>query len=164
MRCNFFSSVCIVFLSISESVEYGDRALPIGTPTREDANLYPAVRPPVLSTDLAFSMNLCCSSAFLKSSLSIESTISVIKTGTGFEDDKYAASMGNRTGAQVENVKLMAEFSRKYNPEIGIKAAGGIHTYSDAMALLEASGRTADPLRFRIGASSTAKIKETAPR
>ena len=88
----------------------------------------------------------------------------MIKTGTGFEDDKYAASMGNRTGAQVENVKLMAEFSRKYNPEIGIKAAGGIHTYSDAMALLEASGRTADPLRFRIGASSTAKIKETAPR
>ena len=87
-----------------------------------------------------------------------------IKTGTGFEDDRYAASMGNRTGAQVENVKLMAELSRQYNPEIGIKAAGGIHTYSDAIALFEASGRIADPLRFRIGASSTAKIKESAPR
>ena len=31
-----------------------------------------------------------------------------IKTGTGFEDDKYAASIGNKTGAQVENVRLMA--------------------------------------------------------
>ena len=85
-----------------------------------------------------------------------------IKTGTGFEDDKYAASIGNKTGAQVENVRLMAELSRKYNPDIGIKAAEGIHTYSDAIALLDASGRIADPLSFRIGASSTAKIKETA--
>ena len=87
-----------------------------------------------------------------------------IKTGTGFEDDKYAASIGNKTGAQVENVRLMAELSRKYNPDIGIKAAGGIHTYSDAIALLDASERIADPLSFRIGASSTAKIKETVVR
>jgi deoxyribose-phosphate aldolase len=86
-----------------------------------------------------------------------------IKTGTGFEDEKYAASIGNKTGAQVENVKLMAELSRKFNPNIGIKAAGGIHTYSDAISLLRASGRNADPLKFRIGASGTRKIMETAP-
>lgn len=85
-----------------------------------------------------------------------------IKTGTGFEDAKYASSLNNKTGAQVENVKLMAEISKKYNPGIGIKAAGGVHSFSGALELLEASGRALDPLKFRIGASSTVKIKESA--
>jgi deoxyribose-phosphate aldolase len=59
---------------------------------------------------------------------------------------------------------MMSEFSSKYNPAIGIKAAGGIHSYSDALRLLQASGRESDPMRFRIGASSTQNIKESAPQ
>ena len=92
----------------------------------------------------------------------MQSGADFIKTGTGFEDKEYAASLGNKTGAQVENVRMMAEFSARYNPSIGIKAAGGIHSYSDAINLLQASGREADPKRFRIGASSTQKIKDSA--
>jgi deoxyribose-phosphate aldolase len=94
----------------------------------------------------------------------MQSGADFIKTGTGFEDKEYAASIGNKTGAQVENVRMMSEFSSKYNPAIGIKAAGGIHSYSDALRLLQASGREADPMRFRIGASSTQNIKESAPQ
>lgn len=83
-----------------------------------------------------------------------------IKTGTGFEDKKYAESIGNKTGAQTENVKLMADIADKYNPNIGIKAAGGIHTYADIIALLGASRREANPNKFRIGASGTRQIRE----
>ncbi len=93
----------------------------------------------------------------------MQSGADFIKTGTGFEDKEYAASLGNKVGAQVENVRLMAELSAKFNPGIGIKAAGGIHSYADAISLLQASGREADPKRFRIGASSTQKIKDSAP-
>ncbi|MEM0137379.1 MAG: deoxyribose-phosphate aldolase [Thermoplasmata archaeon] len=85
-----------------------------------------------------------------------------IKTGTGFEEKEYAQLLGNKTGAQVSNVEMMAEYSEKYNPDIGIKAAGGIHTYKDALDLLRASRREPDPMKFRIGASSTRKIKESA--
>lgn len=52
-----------------------------------------------------------------------------IKTSTGFEDGQYAALLGNNTGAQVENVRLMAELSKQYNPRIGIKASGGAYVH-----------------------------------
>ncbi len=80
-----------------------------------------------------------------------------IKTNTGFEDVQYAALLGNSIGAQVENVRLMAELSKQYNPRIGIKASGGIRSYGQAMELLRASGRQAAPDQFRIG---TSKIRE----
>lgn len=85
-----------------------------------------------------------------------------IKTSTGFEDKDYAGSLGNKAGAQAENIKMMADFSLKYNKNIGIKASGGVHSYSDALNLLSVSGRDADPKQFRIGASGTKKIKESA--
>jgi deoxyribose-phosphate aldolase len=85
-----------------------------------------------------------------------------IKTGTGFEDKKYASSIGNKVGAQVENVRMMAKYSETYNKRIGIKAAGGIHTYAKAVALFHASGKEASPRMFRIGASGTRKLKESA--
>jgi deoxyribose-phosphate aldolase len=91
----------------------------------------------------------------------MESGSDFIKTGTGFEDKEYATLLGNRVGAQIQNVKLMAEYSKKYNHNIGIKAAGGIHSYKDALDLFHASGKNPDPLQFRLGASSTAKIKES---
>ena len=83
-----------------------------------------------------------------------------IKTGTGFEEKEYPQSIGNKTGAQVENVKLMADIADKFNPNIGIKVAGGIHSYEDARDLLDASRRPATPDKFRIGASGTRKIRD----
>ena len=57
-----------------------------------------------------------------------------VKTSTGF----------SRAGATVEDVKLMR---RTVGPEMGVKAAGGIHNRAEALAMLKA-GAT------RIGASS----------
>ncbi|MGC9071307.1 MAG: deoxyribose-phosphate aldolase [Acidilobus sp.] len=90
----------------------------------------------------------------------MESGADFIKTGTGFEDPSYASAIGNQTGARVENVRLMAELSRLYNPGIGIKPAGGVRNVSQVLELLAASGRPPDPRRFRVGTSSARKIYE----
>ncbi len=66
-----------------------------------------------------------------------------VKTSTGF-----AAS-----GAKIEDVRLMRE---AVGAEMGVKAAGGIHSYEEGMAMIEA-GAT------RIGASAGVKIVEEAP-
>ncbi len=61
-----------------------------------------------------------------------------VKTSTGFA----------KGGATIEDVRLMRE---TVGPEMGIKAAGGIKTYEDAVAMIEA-GAT------RLGASSGVAI------
>jgi deoxyribose-phosphate aldolase len=61
-----------------------------------------------------------------------------VKTSTGF-------STG---GATVEDVRLMRE---TVGPDIGVKASGGVRTYDDAVAMLEAGAN-------RMGASATKKI------
>lgn len=66
-----------------------------------------------------------------------------VKTSTGF-------STG---GATVEDIALMREV---VGPDLGVKAAGGIHTYDEAMAMIDA-GAT------RIGASRGVAIVEGAP-
>lgn len=66
-----------------------------------------------------------------------------VKTSTGF----------SKGGATVEDVALMRE---TVGPEMGVKAAGGIHTYEDALAMIEA-GAT------RLGASRGVTIVEGAP-
>lgn len=70
--------------------------------------------------------------------LAQEANADFIKTSTGF-----AAS-----GAVVEDIALMRE---TVGPEMGVKAAGGIHSYEEALAMIEA-GAT------RIGASASLKI------
>jgi deoxyribose-phosphate aldolase len=66
-----------------------------------------------------------------------------VKTSTGFAGG----------GATVEDVRLMR---RTVGPQMGIKAAGGIHSYADALAMVDA-GAT------RIGASAGVEIVEQAP-
>ncbi len=66
-----------------------------------------------------------------------------VKTSTGFASG----------GATVEDVRLMRE---TVGPEMGVKAAGGIHSYAEAMQMIEA-GAT------RIGASGSLQILEGAP-
>ena len=61
-----------------------------------------------------------------------------VKTSTGF----------GTGGAKIDDIKLIRKV---IGEELGIKAAGGIHTYSEATALIEA-GAT------RIGASAGIQI------
>ncbi len=65
-----------------------------------------------------------------------------VKTSTGF---------GTR-GATIEDVELMR---RVVGPEMGVKAAGGIRTYGDAMAMITAGAN-------RLGASAGVKIVQEA--
>jgi deoxyribose-phosphate aldolase len=56
-------------------------------------------------------------------------------------------------GATVEDVKLMRQVVGK---DVGVKAAGGIRTYADAVAMIEAGAN-------RIGTSTAAAIIQGAP-
>ncbi len=75
--------------------------------------------------------------------LAMEAQVDFVKTSTGFASG----------GATVEDVALMR---KTVGPEIGVKAAGGIHTYEEALAMIDA-GAT------RIGASHSIAIIEGAP-
>lgn len=75
--------------------------------------------------------------------LAKEARADFVKTSTGF-----AAG-----GATVDDVALMR---KTVGSEMGVKAAGGIHTYEEALAMIEA-GAT------RIGASRGITIVEGAP-
>jgi deoxyribose-phosphate aldolase len=66
-----------------------------------------------------------------------------VKTSTGF--------FGK--GATVEDVRLMRE---TVGSDFGVKAAGGIRTYADAVAMIEAGAN-------RIGTSTATAIVEAAP-
>lgn len=70
--------------------------------------------------------------------LAVEAGADFVKTSTGF----------STAGAKLEDIRLMRE---TVGPEIGVKASGGIHSYEDAVALIEA-GAT------RLGASASIKI------
>jgi deoxyribose-phosphate aldolase len=70
--------------------------------------------------------------------LSKEAGADFVKTSTGF----------NKWGAKIEDVKLMRE---TVGSEIGVKASGGVHSFEDAISMIEA-GAT------RIGTSSSLKI------
>ncbi|MEM0142561.1 MAG: 2-deoxyribose-5-phosphate aldolase, partial [Candidatus Parvarchaeum sp.] len=83
-----------------------------------------------------------------------------IKTSTGFAEQEYSNSIGNKTGADAANVELMAETIKRLNSKTGIKAAGGIHSYSQIKEILTASKKDLDPKTFRLGMSSTKKIYE----
>ncbi|CDF58140.1 deoxyribose-phosphate aldolase [Thermobrachium celere] len=70
--------------------------------------------------------------------LSVEAGADFVKTSTGF----------SKWGAKEEDVKLMR---RVVGPEKGVKASGGVHSFEDAVKMIEAGAN-------RIGASSSLKI------
>ncbi len=72
--------------------------------------------------------------------IAVEAGADFVKTSTGFGPG----------GASIEDVALMRH---TVGPEIGVKAAGGIHTYAQAQQMI-AAGAT------RIGASAGVKIVE----
>ena len=76
--------------------------------------------------------------------LAVSAGADFVKTSTGF----------GPAGAKVEHVRLMRA---AVGPEVGVKAAGGIRTYRDAMAMIEAGAN-------RIGTSSGISIIQEAKR
>jgi len=74
--------------------------------------------------------------------LACEAEAEFVKTSTGF-------SIG---GATAHDVALMRE---AVGPAVGVKAAGGIRTYADAMTMIAAGAN-------RIGASASVKIMQEA--
>jgi len=73
----------------------------------------------------------------------LESGCDFVKTSTGFGD----------YGAKVEDVKLLRKI---VGSQMGVKAAGGIRTYEDALKMINAGAS-------RLGASSGIKILEGCP-
>ncbi|MFN3386201.1 MAG: deoxyribose-phosphate aldolase [Candidatus Thermochlorobacter sp.] len=67
-----------------------------------------------------------------------------VKTSTGFA----------KTGATVEDVQLMR---KAVGEQLGVKASGGIKTYKDALAMIEAGAS-------RLGTSASVMIMEEARR
>lgn len=76
--------------------------------------------------------------------LAKEAGADFVKTSTGFGSG----------GATVEDVRLMRKV---VGPEMGVKASGGIRTYEQAVAMIEAGAN-------RIGTSSGVKIVEGAQK
>ncbi|WP_276252630.1 deoxyribose-phosphate aldolase [Halomontanus rarus] len=72
-------------------------------------------------------------------SAAVDATAAMVKTSTGFSGG----------GATVADVELMSEY-------LPVKASGGVGSYEEAMAMLEAGAE-------RIGASSGVAILESAP-
>lgn len=75
-----------------------------------------------------------------------------VKTSTGFAIVKTSDGKLGPNGATVHAVELMR---KAVGPEMGVKASGGIHSYEEAVALIQA-GAT------RIGASAGVKIIQDA--
>lgn len=78
----------------------------------------------------------------LASQLAKKAGANFVKTSTGF----------STAGATVEDIRLMR---KTVGPDMGVKASGGIRSYEDAMAMIEAGAS-------RIGASSGISIVEGA--
>ncbi len=76
----------------------------------------------------------------IASKLSKDANADFVKTSTGF----------SKGGATIEAVKLMRE---TVGPNMGVKASGGVHSYEDAINMVNAGAN-------RIGASSGVKIIE----
>ena len=75
--------------------------------------------------------------------IAVDAGADFVKTSTGFNGD----------GATLEDVALMR---KTVGPDIGVKAAGGVRTYDDAAAMIEA-GAT------RIGTSGGVQIVQGKP-
>ncbi len=76
--------------------------------------------------------------------LACEAGAEFVKTSTGF----------SISGATVHDVAMMRQV---VGPGVGVKAAGGIRTYADALAMIDAGAN-------RIGASASVKIMQEAER
>lgn len=94
---------------------------------------------------------ICAKVIFETCYLTEEEIIEVAKIASRVKPDFVKTSTGFGTaGAKVEHVKLMKQYA---GPDVQVKAAGGIRTWEDAKAMIEA-GAT------RLGTSAGIKIVE----
>ena len=95
--------------------------------------------------------NICCKVIFETCYLTEEEIIEVAKVASRVKPDFVKTSTGFGTaGAKVEHVKLMKQYAGE---DVQVKAAGGIRSWEDAKAMIEA-GAT------RLGTSAGIKIIE----
>lgn len=87
------------------------------------------------------------------SHLSPQEAVRFFKTSTGFAK----VPTGQPVGATLEDVRLMTQIAES---KIGIKPAGGVNSYAEAISYWKAAGAPLDnrglidPYRFRIGSSN----------
>lgn len=94
---------------------------------------------------------ICCKVIFETCYLTEEEIIEAAKIASRVKPDFVKTSTGFGTaGAKAEHVRLMKQYA---GDEVQVKAAGGIRTWADAKAMIEA-GAT------RLGTSSGVKIIE----
>jgi len=102
-------------------------------------------------TDLTRSLGVLSKFIVETGSLNDQEKVSICKIANRIRPDFMKTSTGyGPSGATVHDVRLMRE---SLQPEIQIKAAGGIRSYSEAVALLKAGAS-------RIGTSSGVAIVE----
>ena len=100
---------------------------------------------------VARTAGICAKVIFETCYLTEEEIIEVAKIASRVKPDFVKTSTGFGTaGAKVEHVKLMKQYA---GPDVQVKAAGGIRTWEDAKAMIEA-GAT------RLGTSAGIKIIE----
>lgn len=86
--------------------------------------------------------------------LAAEAGAHFIKSSTGFVEEAYAKSLGNTPHATPERAAEIAKFIRERGYRMGVKMAGGIRTFEQARAIVEAIGFGEDPSRVRLGTST----------
>lgn len=100
---------------------------------------------------IARKANICCKVIFETCYLTQEEIIEVAKVASRVKPNFVKTSTGFGTaGAKVEHVKLMKQYAGE---DVQVKAAGGIRSWEDAKAMIEA-GAT------RLGTSAGIKIIE----
>ena len=93
---------------------------------REDrASVRAACPPGVLLKVILETCLLTDEEKVLASQIAKDVKVDFVKTSTGF----------NKAGATIEDIALMR---RTVGPEMGVKAAGGVRTYEDAVAMIRA--------------------------
>ena len=101
--------------------------------------------------DVARKAGICVKVIFETCYLTEEEIIEVAKIASQVKPDFVKTSTGfGNSGAKAEHVKLMKEYA---GPDVQVKAAGGIRSWEDAKAMIEA-GAT------RLGTSSGIRIVE----
>lgn len=99
--------------------------------------------------EVARSAGICCKVIFENCYLTSEEIIELSRIASRVKPDFVKTSTGFGTGgAKPEDIRLMKQYA---GPDVQVKAAGGIRTWEDAKAMIEA-GAT------RIGCSAAIKI------
>ena len=135
--------------AIKDGCQEFDYVLNVGKVTEHDYAYIEDEMTQMVAT--ARKANICCKVIFETCYLTEDEIIEVAKVASRVKPDFVKTSTGFGTaGAKVEHVKLMKQYAGE---DVQVKAAGGIRSWEDAKAMIEA-GAT------RLGTSAGIKIIE----